>query len=146
MNVRIVSFSGKFRFLSNFYPCKVVFDGIEYPSAEHAYVASKTSDIVQRYAIAEMEHPGEVKKLGRKLKIRSDWEKVKVPLMKAIVQAKFDQNPDLMLLLKETRPYELVEGNTWGDRFWGESPLGNGRNELGKILMSIRDDITMMFE
>jgi ribA/ribD-fused uncharacterized protein len=144
--VKIVSFTGKFRFLSNFYTCKVVFDGIEYPSAEHAYVASKTSDIVQRYAIAEMEHPGEVKKLGRKLKIRSDWEKVKVPVMKAIVQAKFDQNPDLMALLKETRPNELVEGNTWGDRFWGESPLGNGRNELGKILMSVRDDITRMFE
>jgi ribA/ribD-fused uncharacterized protein len=144
--VKIVSFTGKFRFLSNFHPCKVAFDGIEYPSAEHAYVASKTSDIVQRYAIAEMEHPGEVKRLGRKLKIRSDWEKVKVPIMKAIVQAKFDQNPDLMALLKETRPNELVEGNTWGDRFWGESPLGNGRNELGKILMSVRDDITRMFE
>ena len=144
--VKIVSFTGKFRFLSNFHPCKVVFDGIEYPSAEHAYVASKTSDIVQRYSIAEMEHPGEVKRLGRKLKIRSDWEKVKVPVMKAIVQAKFDQNPDLMSLLKETRPNELVEGNTWGDRFWGESPLGNGRNEWGKILMSVRDDITRMFE
>ena len=144
--VKIVSFTGKFRFLSNFHPCKLVFDGIEYPSAEHAYVASKTSDIVQRYAIAEMEHPGEVKRLGRKLKIRSDWEKVKVPIMKAIVQAKFDQNPDLMDLLKETRTNELVEGNTWGDRFWGESPLGNGRNELGKILMSVRDDITRMFE
>jgi ribA/ribD-fused uncharacterized protein len=146
MNIKIVSFTGKFRFLSNFHPCKLVFDGIEYPSAEHAYVASKTSDIVQRYAIAEMEHPGEVKRLGRKLKIRSDWEKVKVPIMKAIVQAKFDQNPDLMDLLKETRSNELIEGNTWGDRFWGQSPLGDGRNELGKILMSIRDDITRMFE
>jgi ribA/ribD-fused uncharacterized protein len=144
--VKIVSFTGKFRFLSNFYPCKIVYDGIEYPSAEHAYVASKSSDIMQRYAIAEMEHPGEVKKLGRKLKIRSDWEKVKLPIMRSIVQAKFSQNPELMAMLKDTRPNELVEGNTWGDRFWGESPLGNGRNELGKILMSVRDDITGLFE
>jgi ribA/ribD-fused uncharacterized protein len=144
--VKIVSFTGKFRFLSNFYPCKIVYDGIEYPSAEHAYVASKSSDIMQRYAIAEMELPGEVKKLGRKLKIRSDWEKVKLPIMRSIVQAKFSQNPELMAMLKDTRPNELVEGNTWGDRFWGESPLGNGRNELGKILMSVRDDITGLFE
>lgn len=144
--VKIVSFTGQFRFLSNFFPCKVIYDGIEYPSAEHAYVASKTSDIIQRYSIAEMEHPGEVKRLGRKLEIRSDWEKVKLSIMRSIVQAKFNQNPELMTMLRDTRPSELVEGNTWGDRFWGQSPLGNGRNELGKILMSVRDDITGLFE
>jgi ribA/ribD-fused uncharacterized protein len=143
---KIVSFTGKFRFLSNFYPCKVLYDGIEYPSAEHAYVASKSDDIVQRYSIAEMEHPAEVKKLGRNMKIRQDWESVKLPIMRSIVQAKFDQNNHLMMMLKETRPNEIVKGNTWGDRYWGESPLGNGRNELGKILMSIRDDITKLFE
>jgi predicted NAD-dependent protein-ADP-ribosyltransferase YbiA (DUF1768 family) len=50
-----------------------------------------------------------------------------------------------MKLLQETRPYELIEGNNWGDKFWGQSPLGTGRNELGKILMSVRDDITKLF-
>jgi predicted NAD-dependent protein-ADP-ribosyltransferase YbiA (DUF1768 family) len=42
----------------------------------------------------------------------------------------------------KTKPFELIEGNTWGDKYWGQCPIGNGRNELGKILMAIRDDIT----
>lgn len=143
--VQIVSFTGAFRFLSNFYPCQVIYEGIEYPSSEHAYVAAKSLDIVQKSWIAEMEHPGEVKKLGRKIKVRKDWEKVKLPIMRSIVEAKFYQNEDLMEMLIATKPHELIEGNSWGDVFWGQSPVGKGRNELGKILMSIRDDITRMF-
>jgi predicted NAD-dependent protein-ADP-ribosyltransferase YbiA (DUF1768 family) len=33
---------------------------------------------------------------------------------------------------------EIVEENSWGDTFWGVSG-GKGRNELGKLLMKIRD-------
>lgn len=142
---QIVSFTGKYRFLSNFYPCKVNYGGIQYPSAEHAYVAAKTDDLIQKYLIAEIESPAEAKRQGVRLKLRSDWSKVKITIMKSIVEAKFKQNEDLMKLLQETRPHELIEGNNWGDRFWGQSPIGNGRNELGKILMSVRDDITTLF-
>jgi ribA/ribD-fused uncharacterized protein len=143
--VKIVSFTGNFKFLSNFYICEVEYEGIVYPSAEHAYVAAKTTDVIQKYAIAEMDNPGEVKKLGRKLKLRLDWEKVKLPIMRSIVEAKFDQNSDLMKMLQLTRPHELIEGNSWGDTYWGQSPIGKGRNELGKILMSIRDDIFRLY-
>ena len=143
--VKIVSFTGAFKFLSNFYLCEMEYEGIVYPSSEHAYVAAKTTDIIQKYAIAEIDNPGEVKRLGRKLKIRSDWEVVKQPIMRSIVEAKFDQNPELMEMLKMTRPHELVEGNSWGDTYWGQSPVGKGKNELGKILMSIRDDISRLY-
>jgi ribA/ribD-fused uncharacterized protein len=142
---QIVSFTGAFKFLSNFYPCEVEYEGIKYPSSEHAYVAAKTTDIIQKYSISEMDSPGDVKRLGKKLKIRPDWEKVKITIMRSIVEAKFDQNPDLMQMLQMTRPHELIEGNSWGDTFWGQSPLGKGKNELGKILMSVRDDISRMF-
>ena len=117
--VKIVSFTGAFKFLSNFYLCEVEYEGIVYPSSEHAYVAAKTTDIIQKYAIAEMDNTGEVKKLGRKLKLRSDWEKVKLPIMRAIVESKFDQNSDLMEMLQMTRPHQLVEGKSWGDVYWG---------------------------
>lgn len=142
---KITSFSGSFRFLSNFYPCKVVYEGIEYPSSEHAYVAAKTDNQLQKLAISEIPSASDVKRFGRQIKLKDNWENIKISIMKNIVEAKFDQNPDLMKLLQETRNYELIEGNNWGDRFWGQSPLGNGRNELGKILMSVRDDITKLF-
>jgi len=143
--VKIVSFTGAFKFLSNFYLCEIEYEGIVYPSSEHAYVAAKTTDIIQKYAIAEIDNPGEVKRLGRKLKIRSDWEVVKLLIMRSIVEAKFDQNPELMEMLQMTRPHELIEGNSWGDIYWGQSPVGKGKNELGKILMSIRDDISRLY-
>jgi ribA/ribD-fused uncharacterized protein len=139
---KITSFTGYYRFLSNFYACKVKYEGVVYPSSEHAYVAAKTTNQIQKLSIAETESAAEVKRLGKSIELRPDWKSVKVFIMKCIVEAKFDQNHDLMKMLQETRSYELIEGNNWGDKFWGESPLGNGRNELGKILMSVRDDIT----
>ena len=54
----------------------------------------------------------------------------------------YDRRTGLML----TGDKRLVEGNTWGDRFWGcvqETPGGVwvGRNELGRILMATRDKL-----
>lgn len=142
----IASFEHQYHFLSNFYPCRVVFEDIEYPSSEHAYVAQKTLDKNTRIVISEIPSAGKVKRMGKHLDIRSDWDEVKLSIMDQIVSEKFNQNPYLMDLLNNTAPHELIEGNTWGDTFWGQSPLGNGRNELGKILMSIRDDITRRFQ
>lgn len=141
----ITSFDGEYRFLSNFWMAPVEYEGMVYPSSEHAYQAAKTLNKDLRGAFAEITSPGAVKKLGQTIAMRPDWEDVKINVMRDIVTAKFEQNPELMEKLMATKGHELVEGNTWGDTFWGECPLGKGRNELGKILMSIRDDITKIF-
>lgn len=137
----IASFSGEYRFLSNFWKAPVEYEGILYPSSEHAYQAAKTLNKDLRGAFAEITSPAEVKRLGQTIAPRPDWDDVKINVMRDIVTAKFEQNPDLMKMLMATKAHDLIEGNTWGDTFWGECPLGKGRNELGKILMSIRDDI-----
>lgn len=138
----ITSFSGEYRFLSNFWMSPVEYKGIVYPSSEHAYQAAKTPHKDISEAFSEIKSPGAVKRLGQSVAVRSDWEEVKIGVMREIVTAKFEQNDELMEMLMATKGHELIEGNTWGDTFWGQSPLGNGKNELGKILMSIRDDIT----
>lgn len=138
----IRSFDGEYRFLSNFCMAPVEYEGIVYPSTEHAYQAAKTLNKDLRGAFAEITSPGAVKKLGQTISLRLDWEDIKISVMRNIVTAKFEQNPDLMKKLMATKGHELIEGNTWGDTFWGQCPIGKGRNELGKILMSIRDDIT----
>ena len=141
----IASFSGEYRYLSNFWIAPVEYEGIVYPSSEHAYQAAKTLNKDLRGAFAEITSPAEVKRLGQTITMRPDWDDVKINVMRDIVTAKFEQNPDLMEKLMATKGHDLIEGNTWGDTFWGECPLGKGRNELGKILMSIRDDITKIF-
>lgn len=138
----ISHFGGEYRFLSNFWLAPVTYEGITYPSSEHAYQAAKTLDPHVREMMSLVNSPGQVKKLGQNVDIRPDWEEIKINVMRDIVTAKFEQNEYLMRLLMETKGCHLIEGNTWGDRFWGECPIGTGRNELGKILMSIRDDIT----
>ncbi len=142
----IDSFSGPYRFLSNFWLAPVTYEGITYPSSEHAYQAAKSLNKDIREAFSEISSPAEIKRLGQTITIRPDWEDVKINVMRDIVTAKFEQNDYLMRLLMETKGCHLIEGNTWGDRFWGECPIGNGRNELGKILMGIRDDITRIVE
>ena len=58
-------------------------------------------------------------------------------MMEMVLNAKFAQNPTLMKRLIDTGNEELVEGNTWGDHFWGVDEFG--ANNLGKLLMKIRD-------
>jgi hypothetical protein len=135
----INSFSGKHRFLSNFWPCLVELDGQVYPSTEHAYVAAKVTDPELRTLVRECSTAGHVKRLGRKLPLRSDWEEVKLAVMEDLVRQKFT-DPELRRLLLETGEQELVEGNHWGDTFWGVCD-GVGLNHLGRILMLVRAEI-----
>lgn len=135
----ITTFRGEHRFLSNFYPARLVHFGIAYPTAEHAYVACKTLDTIEKNLVSEIVTPGLVKRYGRALSLRSDWEAVKLVAMVSVVTTKFQSNPHLMRALLETGDVLLQEGNTWGDRFWGvDSRTGEGENNLGKILMNIR--------
>lgn len=132
----IKEFKGEYKFLSNFYsPCKVVYEGIEYTNSEAAYQAQK--DPMRALEFVELE-PGDAKKLGRSVTIRSDWEDRKDGIMFRIVYDKFMRNPNLMDKLIQTSDQELQEGNTWGDSYWGIYK-GEGQNKLGKILMIIRD-------
>ena len=140
----IKEFFGEYRFLSNFYPCHILHEGICYSSVENAYVASKTTDEEIRRHIATLT-PGSAKTMGKTIDIREDWsDDFKLALMRELTYKKYIKNPDLMKRLQETKGMVIVEGNTWGDTFWGQSPLGKGRNELGKIIMAVRDDITIV--
>ena len=135
--MEITSFSGEYRFLSNFWPSWVALDGCVFPTVEHAYQAAKTLDVSERATIMRMVSPSSAKRIGRTLTIRTDWDDVKIPVMRSLLCRKFE-DIDLLHKLRSTRPCVLIEGNTWGDRFWGVSD-GDGENHLGRLLMEIRD-------
>ena len=157
----IDKFEDKYRFLSNFYPSEIIHDGIRYPTNEHYYVAMKvndpqtikiddelvTLDVKEcRKYISKIRTSGDVKRFGRKqIKVREDWDDVKLSVMEYGVRYKFTKHEDLKNMLLDTGDKELVEGNHWHDTYWGvcECPkCGNrGENNLGKTLMMIRDEI-----
>jgi ribA/ribD-fused uncharacterized protein len=139
--VQVTAFKGRYAFLSNFYPATVVFDGITYPSVEPAYQAAKSCDNSIRRKFAKMTSPVEAKREGRKLKVdMKAWERRRLEIMTGLVRDKFTRHRDLGLRLVKTHPMELIEGNWWGDKFWGVCQ-GEGQNHLGKILMRIRDEL-----
>ena len=131
----------KYRFLSNFYMAEIEYEGIKYPSSEHAYQAAKSTDLEVRKRIATCcKTPNESKKAGRIVRLRANWDLLKRGIMLDIVRIKFKTHADLRQKLLETGDEELVEGNTWGDVFFGVCN-GVGENHLGKILMQVREEL-----
>ena len=132
-------FKGKYYFLSNMYPCdiEIVIDGKKYnfTCVESAYQAHKCPGRVSEFIQL---NGYEAKRLGKRVKLRSDWNEVKVDLMKTLVKQKFS-NKELFKQLKAIEG-EIVETNNWGDTFWGKC-YGKGQNVLGQILMEIRDGV-----
>jgi ribA/ribD-fused uncharacterized protein len=137
---RIDQFQGDYRFLSNFYPATVVYQGITYPDSEHAYQSAKTLDMAERARIAALPTPAEAKRAGEALTYRSDWAQVKYQVMLDCVRDKFTRHPDLRAKLLATGDAHLQEGNTWGDQIWGVYQ-GKGTNWLGLILMQVRSEL-----
>lgn len=133
----------EYRWLSNFHPCEVFFEGLMYPSSENAYQAAKFPkefrDPFTGYT------PEKSKKEGRKLNLshsmEMSWECSKVSVMERIILDKFTRNQDLGRLLNDTGHRYLEETNWWGDRFWGADEAGQGSNHLGCILMSTRKQL-----
>lgn len=137
-------FNGDNKFLSSFAACSVRYDGHLYPSIEHAYQAAKTNDESERLLIKNAISPSQAKKIGRTLTISPDWESKKNSVMLDLVRQKFC-NPYFRHRLIATVNAMLIEGNAWHDNYWGSCKCNkcgsNGLNMLGKILMTVRDEV-----
>src|SRR4051812_19647737 len=118
----ITSFTGRYRFLSNFAYSRVITDGpggkMEWTTVEHAYQSCKHGSEAWRLTVWTATTPGQAKRIGRRVPLRSDWEKVKVPIMLDLLRQKFSKGY-LREWLIETGDRELIEGNWWGDTYWG---------------------------
>lgn len=139
--MNIEEFRGEYRWLSNFWYSPVELDGVIYPSTEHAYQAAKTHDPAWREKIRNASDFKQAKHLGYKVPLREDWEQIKLDVMHKLLKQKFKPGSDLADKLLATKGRKLVEGNTWGDTYWGVC-RGKGENHLGKLLMRVRDELT----
>ena len=137
MGQSISAFRGAYDFLSNFYPAPITYNGLVFQNNEAAFQVAKCPERSAEFCFL---NPSEAKRLGRRVKLRNDWDQIKDMVMYEICKAKFRQNPDLAERLISTSNFELIEGNNWGDHIWGVCD-GYGENRLGKILMRIREEL-----
>lgn len=159
---KVFGFFSEHRYLSNFHKCDVLWDGLIWPSSEHAYMASKcentgycnlsntTIDGQKTYNgllcrdICSMKCH-EVKKWGMTVDLKPNWEDIKFNMMYSICLDKFTRNEDIRKKLLGTGNRELIEANNWRDCYWGyDVNLQKGQNNLGKILMTIRMGLKWM--
>ena len=137
MGKPITEFRGKNYFLSNFYTAPIIYQGMRFENNEAAFQAAKCPERMKEFCRLD---PYDAKRLGRRVRLRGDWEKIKFDVMYEICKAKFTQHPDLARRLISTGNSQLIEGNQWGDKTWGVYK-GVGKNHLGKILMRIRTEL-----
>ncbi len=128
---------------SNFAPFPVQIDGKCWPTTEHYFQAQKFHGTEREEAIRLAASPSIAAKMGRSrsFPLRRDWEQVKDEIMYWAIMAKFTQYPKLRDLLLETGNAEIVE-HTRNDFYWADGGDGHGRNQLGKILMQVRQELT----
>lgn len=68
-----------------------------------------------------------------------DWEDIKVNVMEWIVNEKFNQNPHLKKrFMNDTTVDDIIIEASNYDYFWGEGKNRSGENQLGKIMMRLR--------
>lgn len=130
---------GNHRFLSNFYPTEIEFEGKSYVSVEHAYQSAKTLDEEQKEFVRKSSSPAVAKKRGKEVSKRHDWDDIKISVMRKLLMLKFEQ-PYFSERLIGTGDAYIEETNWWGDTFWGVCN-GKGRNVLGNLLMEIRNNL-----
>jgi hypothetical protein len=132
----ILGFFREYRFLSNFHLCNIDINGIIYPSAENAYMSLKTNSLEDKKNFARMT-PKEAKSFGKTVTLIEGWSEYRLPAMEMVLEKKFSI-PYLTEMLLSTGDKYLEETNYWRDTFWGVCK-DVGENNLGKILMKIRD-------
>ena len=149
-------------FLSNWYPCKITYEGHQFKSSEQLFMWMKAKhfkDDEIANEIIKCSSPKEAKKLGRKVRgfDQDSWDKVKLKCMYDAINSKFEQNPKLkskFLELGDGRNF--VEGSPY-DKVWGigidwrdvraeNEPLWKGQNLLGEVLDDLRIDYLLSIE
>jgi len=140
----INGFQGEYRFLSNFWPCYIVYNNMLYPSAEHAYQAAKVESPGLKSMIKDCHTPAEAKDYleTHDIKPDHDWTiEKKLMVMEQLLMIKFGGKESLLTrALLATGDAALIEGNDWNDTFWGVCN-NIGENNLGRILMKVREEL-----
>lgn len=131
---------------SNLYRRAIIFEGVEYPTSEHAYQAGKARKDSVRDWLMAAPTPSLLAMAAHGLYIwdvAPNWSKTKFDRMKRVLNAKFTQHEDLKELLLSTGNARLVEKATVNNsvnRLWGEVN-GVGKNMLGQLLMELREEL-----
>lgn len=126
---------------TNFYPAPIDLDGKIWPTTEHYFQAQKFIGTSYLEMIRNFDRPRQAFDLSRNPTVsrwrRSDWEDIKINIMRKALLAKFTQHKNLRQMLLSTGDRYLIEHSPH-DKFWGNGGDDTGENHLGLLLMEVR--------
>lgn len=122
--------------------------GVRIRSVEALYQALRYPHLPEAQRLIIDQHsPMTAKMVGRRYleQTRSDWDDIKVALMRWCLRLKLAQNWDLFsAVLLSTHDRTIVEDSR-KDPFWGALPRAGdtleGKNVLGRLLMELREQV-----
>ncbi len=113
-----------------------------FPTSEHGYHWRKffetAPDVAAQILAAPSPWAAKLIERVHQGKQSTDWDEIKVSVMRELLVAKLAQNDDIRACLESTGRKTIVENSPW-DSFWGAGPDGRGENMLGKLWMELRD-------
>jgi N-glycosidase YbiA len=129
---------------SNFSPHSIKLANKQWATVEHYYQAHKFEGTKFEYLMAEIQAaptPEMAAKIGRtpKHQPHPDWDLRKCEIMYRAVWQKFSSHLDIQQILLNTLDAEIIEDSPV-DYFWGCGIDRTGQNQLGHILMQVRDE------
>lgn len=145
MTIYFYKVSEPYGCFSNFSAHPIYSKGHLWPTSEHYYQAQKFLNPPEEALVSEIlaaPTPEAAATIGRdpRYKIRHDWDQIKNPIMHEAVRIKFLTHLDIQDILLATGDREIIE-NSPTDPYWGCGVDRKGQNQLGKILMLIRQEI-----
>lgn len=128
--------------LSNSAPYPISLESKMWYTAEHFFQAQKFHDLQVQKQILLTRSVTDMLWIANnpKLRVRRDWDLLKLDFMRTAVRAKFTQIPSLKKLLLNTADAVLIDHDA-DDDYWSDGGDGNGRNMLGVVLMEVRDEL-----
>ncbi len=128
--------------LDNFSSFKVEVDGYLYASLEEAFQSSlflpDYPEIAEQIKNSHSAHEAQKIMLKNVEKVKYTNQQQLV-IMEKLLRLKLEQNPYVLKKLLETNGYYIVEDSP-KDNYWGWGINRDGRNQLGKIWMKLREE------
>ncbi|QUY42320.1 NADAR family protein [Acaryochloris marina] len=135
---------------SNFSLYSIDLQGQTWPTSEHYYQAQKYQGTPHQALCEEIRQtstPEAAAAIGRNplYAEQDNWDVIKPEIMYAAVHVKFLTHPTIQAELLSTGDERIVE-NSPLDSYWGCGADGKGHNQLGKILMQVRQEIRQLIQ
>lgn len=131
---------------SNYAPFQIEWRGRVYPTSEHAYQAAHFIDNHPELAekVRLCRSPREASDMANKNSEYDDpnWKEKRIDIMEEILRCKLNQHELVSATLRNSEDKTIIEMN-YDDDFWGWGRDRNGRNELGKLWMKLRDEFSI---